>query len=85
MFPAVNPSSAPAKLQTRELSAAEKPPKPGMLPGVERQPREEGGRDLGKFVELEHFNSVRTKRSDFPRTDGGDFRGNCAADGGEGF
>lgn len=46
-----------------------------MLPGVGKPPGEEGGHDLGKFVGLEHFNIVRTKRSDFPRTSGGCARG----------
>ena len=55
-----------------------------MLPGVEKQPGEEGGRDLGKFVELEYVNTVRTKRDDFPRTGGGDCWRNYQADGGEG-
>ena len=55
-----------------------------MLPGVEKQPGEEGGRDLGKFVELEYVNTVRTKRDDFPRPGGGGCWRNYQADWGEG-
>ena len=57
---------------------------PGMLPGVGQQPGEEGGRDLGKFVELEYVNTVRTKRDHFPRTGGGGCWRNYQANGGEG-
>jgi hypothetical protein len=47
------------------------------------QPGELGGHDLVKFVELKHFNTARTKRSDLPGTRGGGCRRNSKAQGGE--
>ena len=55
-----------------------------MLPGVGKQPAEEGGLDLGKFVQLEYVNAVRTKRDDFPGTGGGGCWSIYEANGGEG-